>query len=147
MDFDIQLFTEIRDEARHGVLKNLQAPILGSDIRRDAITFSINNARAAGVGHLIHFEPKDIQDFRPLAGPPGTLICNPPYGERLGEEKDLEALYQTLGQVLRERCSGWTAFIFTGNARLARHIHLEPVEEVPLFNGKIPCRLLKYQLD
>jgi putative N6-adenine-specific DNA methylase len=145
MDFDIRLWTELRDEARRGVRKQLQAPIVGSDVRRDAIAFSTSNARAAGIGHLVRFEVKDVRDFQPPAGPPGTLICNPPYGERIGEGKELVGLYRTLGEVLQQRCAGWTAFVFTGNATLARHIGLPPVEQLPLFNGKIPCRLLKYQ--
>ena len=74
------------------------------------------------------------------------IACNPPYGERLGEEKELRGLYRTLGEVFRTRCSGWTAFVFTGNARLARQVGLEPAAQVPLFNGKIPCRLLRYDL-
>jgi putative N6-adenine-specific DNA methylase len=51
-----------------------------------------------------------------------------------------------LGEVFRERAAGWTAYVFTGNARLARQIGLQPAEQVPLFNGKIPCRLLKFPL-
>jgi putative N6-adenine-specific DNA methylase len=146
LDFDVALWTGLRDEARRGVRKQLAAPILGSDNRRDAIAFAQGNARAAGVGHLVRFERKDVHDFRPPAGPPGVLVCNPPYGERIGEEKELRGLYRTLGGVLRERCAGWTAFVFTGNAALAREIGMEPAEQVPLFNGKIPCRLLKYCL-
>jgi putative N6-adenine-specific DNA methylase len=146
MDFDIGLWTRLRDEARHGVRKKLAAPILGSDERRDGVEFSKSNARAAGVGHLTHFEMKALRDFRPPAGPPGTILCNPPYGERLGEEKELRGLYRTLGEVLQQHCRGWTAFVFTGNAALAREIGLMPVEQVPLFNGKIPCRLLRFDL-
>jgi putative N6-adenine-specific DNA methylase len=147
MDFDIQLWTELRDEARRNVRKRLQAPIVGSDNRRDAISFSIGNARAAGVGHLLRFEVKDVRNFWPPAGPPGTIVCNPPYGERIGEEKELKGLYRTLGEVFQQHCAGWTAHVFTGNAHLARHIGLEPTEHVPLFNGKIPCRLLKFDLS
>jgi putative N6-adenine-specific DNA methylase len=143
MDFDIELWTALRDEARRGVLKRLAAPVVGSDQRRDAINFSVSNARAAGVGHLVRFAVKDVRDFRPPPGPPGVIVCNPPYGERIGEEKELKALYRKLGEVFRERCAGWTAYVFTGNAALARQIGLEPAEQVPLFNGKIPCRLLK----
>ena len=144
IDFDVRLWTELRDEARHGVRKQLQAPLIGSDERRDAVSFSKNNARAAGVGHLIRFEQKDVRDFQPPQGPPGVLLCNPPYGERIGEEKELRGLYKTLGEVFQQRCAGWQAHVFTGNANLARHIGLTPVEQVPLFNGKIPCRLLKF---
>jgi putative N6-adenine-specific DNA methylase len=146
MDFDIGLWTALRDDARRGVRKALAAPVVGSDIRRDAIHFSGSNARAAAIGHLVRFEVKDVRDFQPPAGPPGVILCNPPYGERIGEEKELVGLYRTLGEVFRERCSGWRAFVFTGNARLARQIGLRPSAEVPLFNGKIPCRLLKFEV-
>jgi putative N6-adenine-specific DNA methylase len=145
LNFDINLWLGLRDQARRGVHKELTAPVLGSDLRRDAILFSQKNAKAAGVGHLIRFEVKDVRDFRPPPGPPGVLICNPPYGERVGEELDLKALYRTLGEVFAQRCLGWTAFVFTGNAYLARAIGLTPVQEVALFNGKIPCRLLRYE--
>jgi putative N6-adenine-specific DNA methylase len=144
MDFDIELWTSLRDEARRGVLRSLPAPVLASDVRGDAVAFAIDNARAAGIGHLLRFEKKDVRDFRPPEGPPGVLLCNPPYGERLGEEKSLFGLYRLLGEVIRERCGGWEAYVFTGNRRLAEAIGIEPAEQVPLFNGKIPCRLLKF---
>jgi putative N6-adenine-specific DNA methylase len=146
MDFDIRLWTELRDEARRGILKQLPAPVVGSDVRRDAIAFATGNARAAGVGHLVRFEVKDLKDFRPPAGPPGTILCNPPYGERIGEEKELRGLYRLLGGILAAHCRGWSAYVFTGNATLARQIGLPPVEQVHLFNGKIPCRLLKFTI-
>ncbi len=144
MDFDIGLWTALRDEARRGVHKQLPAPVVGSDVRRDAIAFAGGNARAAGVGHLLRFEVKDLKDFRPPAGPPGTIICNPPYGERIGEEKELRGLYRMLGEIFTAHCRGWTAYVFTGNAALARQIGLRPIEQIHLFNGKIPCRLLKF---
>jgi putative N6-adenine-specific DNA methylase len=145
MDFDVALWSDIRDEARRGVLKTLPAPILGSDLRSDSIHFSTTNARAAGIGHLLSFEQKDVKDAIPPPGPPGVLACNPPYGERIGEEKELRGPYRDLGEVLRSRWAGWRAFVFTGNPRLARDIGLKPVAEIPLFNGKIPCRLLEFQ--
>lgn len=146
MDFDIQLWTTLRDEARRGVRKKLEAPIVGSDVRRDAVDFSIGNAGAAGVGHLLRFDRIDVRDFCPPAGPPGVILCNPPYGERIGTEKELQGLYQTLGEVFRKHCLGWTAFVFTGNQDLARAIEITPADQTPFFNGKIPCRLLKFQL-
>jgi putative N6-adenine-specific DNA methylase len=146
MDYDVRLWTGLRDEARRGVRKELPAPVVGSDVRRDAVEFSKTNARAAGIGHLVRFEVRDVRDFRPPEGPPGVILCNPPYGERIGEEKELRSLYQVLGEVLRGRCAGWTAYVFTGNARLARQLGLEPAAQVPLFNGKIPCRLLRFDL-
>jgi putative N6-adenine-specific DNA methylase len=147
MDFDVALWTALRDEARRGVLKQLPAPIVGSDVRSDAISFAAGNARAAGVGHLLKFERRDLREFRPPSETPGTLLSNPPYGERLGEESDLKSLYRQIGEVLRERCAGWLAYLFTGNANLAREVRLPIAEQTPLFNGKIPCRLLRLDLS
>jgi putative N6-adenine-specific DNA methylase len=147
MDFDIGLWAALRDEARRQVLKQLPAPVHGSDVRRDVVNFAQVNARAAGVGHLIHFEARDVAQLRPPPGPPGTLLCNPPYGERIGEESELRGLYRTLGEVLGRHFSGWTAFVFTGNPRLADQVGLKPAAQTPLFNGKIPCRLLRYELN
>jgi putative N6-adenine-specific DNA methylase len=156
MDFDVQLWTALRDEARRGIGRSLPVPILASDARGDAVSLAIRNARAAGIGHLLRFNKRDLRAFQP---PPflypspvggdkggGVLLCNPPYGERLGEEKDLFNLYRLLGEIFTQRCRGWTAYVFTGNPRLATAIGLAPAAETPLYNGKIPCRLLKFDL-
>ena len=142
-DFDVQRWTEIRDDARRNIGKTLTADIAGSDLRRDAIEHSRTNARAAGVGNLLRFDRLDVTDFRPPDGPAGTMICNPPYGERIGEEQDLKALYRTLGEVFR-RCAGWNCVVFTGNGALARFIGLPVVERVHLFNGRISCQFLRF---
>lgn len=144
LDFDVALWTAIRDEARSRLGKLLPTAILGSDLRGDAIEFSKTNARAAGVGHLLRFDRRDVRDFRPPEGPSGTLICNPPYGERLGEEKDLIDLYRTLGRIFRECCPGWRTFVFTGNGALARQVGLPVAERIHLFNGRIACQFLRY---
>jgi putative N6-adenine-specific DNA methylase len=146
MDYDVALWTELRDEARRGVGKALPVPIVGADVRGDAVSFAINNARAAGIGHLLRFDKRDLKDFVAPAGAPGIVLCNPPYGERIGEEKELRGLYRLLGEVFTQRCAGWTAWVFTGNPRLASAIGLPPAEEVPLYNGKIPCRLLRFEM-
>jgi putative N6-adenine-specific DNA methylase len=142
MSYDVARWAELRDEARRGVLKALPAAILASDVRGDAVSFSINNAKAAGVGHLLRFGKQDVRNFRP-EGPPGVLVVNPPYGERIGEERELVGLHRALGEVFA-RCEGWAAWVFTGNPRLAEAVGRAADEEVPLYNGKIPCRLLRF---
>jgi putative N6-adenine-specific DNA methylase len=143
MSYDVELWTALRDEARRGVGKTLAQPIQGSDVRGDAVAFSISNAKAAGIGHLVRFHKKDVLDFHP-EGEPGVIVCNPPYGERIGEERELLGLYRGLGEVFTQRCAGWTMWVLTGNPRLAQAIGLKPAEEVALYNGKIPCRLLRF---
>jgi putative N6-adenine-specific DNA methylase len=147
MDFDVEQWTSLRDEARRGVRQALPAPILGADVRGDAVSFAIDNAKAAGIGHLLRFDKRDVRNFQPPDGPSGTIVCNPPYGERIGEERDLVKLYKMLGDVFAERCRGWTAHVFTGNRRLAEAIGLQPTRQIPLYNGKIECRLLTFQLS
>ena len=144
LNFDIALWTELRDQARGQMLAKLPCLVCGSDQRRDAVSFARGNARVAGVGNLVHFDVQSLRDFRPPEGPPGALLCNPPYGERLGEEKELKGLYREMGQVFQSACPGWRVFVFTGNAFLARQIGLKPVRQIHLFNGKIPCRLLEF---
>jgi putative N6-adenine-specific DNA methylase len=144
MDFDIAQWTAIRDDARAGVARKLAAPIVGCDERSDAMSFATTNAKAAGVGNLVRFHKCHLRDFQPPSDGPGTLLCNPPYGERIGEEKDLRGLYELFGEILRQRCPGWTALVFSGNQRLLRSIGLTPVQQWPLFNGKIPCQLVRF---
>jgi putative N6-adenine-specific DNA methylase len=146
MDYDVALWTALRDEARQGVRKRLPAAVVGSDLRRDVVAFASKNARAAGVGHLLPFEPRDVRDVRPPAGPPGTLVCNPPYGERIGEETELLPLYRALGAVLGQHFRGWRTFVFSGNQGLAQVIDLPVLQRIPLFNGRIPCQLLEFDL-
>jgi putative N6-adenine-specific DNA methylase len=145
MDYDVAAWTALRDEARDGVKKQMTVTAIGSDNRGDAIAFARDNARAAGVGHVVSFTGTSLTHFRPPPGPPGVILCNPPYGERIGEEKELRSLYQLLGEVFRDRCQGWSAFVFTGNPRLGREIGLKAADSTALFNGKIPCSLLKFR--
>ncbi len=146
INFDIALWTELRDQARRQMLTHLDHTIGGFDQRRDAVQFARGNAKAAGIGNLVRFDIKDLRDFRPPDGAAGVLLCNPPYGERLGEEKELKSLYKEMGSVFREVCRGWRVHVFTGNAFLARQIGLKPTRQIHLFNGKIPCRLLEFEV-
>ncbi len=158
MDYDVRLWTALRDEARRGVLKSLPAPVWGSDVRGDVVSFAIDNAKAAGIGNLLRFSKRDVRDFEAppnptlspaiggegrVRGPAGVPLCNPPYGERLGDERQLRSLYALLGEVF-QRLPGWRCCVFTGNPNLAACIGLQPAEQVALFNGKIPCRLLMF---
>jgi putative N6-adenine-specific DNA methylase len=144
MDFDVGEWTAIRDEARQQVGKSLAQPIVGADQRRDVIELARANARAAGIGNMVSFDVTSLHDLRPPTGLPGTLLCNPPYGERIGEEQELVGLYRKLGEVIRDRFAEWNVWVFTGNARLANEIGLPRIDEVALFNGKLPCRLIRF---
>ena len=144
-DFDPGLWAAVRDEARKNVLTELPAMIAGSDVRRDAVEMARGNAKGAGVGHLVRFDRLDLMDARPPAGPPGGLICNPPYGERLGEERELVPLYRGLGEAVARHWPGWHLAVFTSNDRLAKEIQLPRIKATPLFNGSLPCKLWQFR--
>ena len=76
----------------------------------------------------------------------GTLICNPPYGERIGDEKELVPLYRKLGETVAAHWPGWRLLVFTGNDWLARKIPLKSRRSTPFFNGRIPCRLWQFEV-
>ena len=144
LNFDVRLWTRIRDAARTAMQSKLDHPILGHDVRRDALELAKANARAAGIGNHVRFERGDIEEFFAPPGPPGILFANPPYGERLGADDDLRPLYRSIGDAIR-RSEGWRAYIFTSRAAPWRSIGLKPKRTVPLFNGKLDCVLLEFE--
>ncbi|MBA4067907.1 MAG: RNA methyltransferase [Isosphaera sp.] len=143
--FDRELWNAVRDDARAAVRKALPAPVLGGDVHPGAVDLARQNARSAGVGHLVRIDRRDVADARPPAGaPPGVVICNPPYGERIGEEKEWYGLYAALGEVVGRHWPGWRLLVFTSNDRLARRVGLPVRGRAPFFNGKLACHLWEF---
>lgn len=91
----------------------------GSDRDAGAISMAKRNAERAGLDSIVRFEKHALSDLRRPSGPPGLLITNPPYGERIGAQKGIERLYRSLGGVLKERFSGWRAALITSDRKLA----------------------------
>ncbi len=146
-DFDIRLWTHLRDQARTVMGKSLAAPILGSDLRGDAVQWSQTNAREAGVGHLLPFIQMDARNRLPPPDvAPGWLVCNPPYGERISEVQATRQLQRELGAHLRAHWQGWRAWFFTPAQHLATDLGLTPMAKIPLWNGRIPCHWWGFEI-
>ncbi len=145
-DFDEALWTRVVDEARAGINRKIVAPIVGFDHDSEAVATALENSKRAGLTKLVHFERRGLESLVPVGDVPGTVIVNPPYGERLGEVEELKNLYAMLGDLFKQRMKGYTAYIFTGNLELAKHVGLRATRRIELFNGPIDCRLLKYEL-
>ncbi|MBI1920397.1 MAG: RNA methyltransferase [Geobacter sp.] len=143
--FDREKWEGLLIEVRQQALDTLPARLWGGDVDSKALSTSRYNAERAGVAGFMSFTRGDVRDFSPPAGP-GVLICNPPYGERLGEVDVLKGLYREIGDMLKQRCKGYTAWIFTGNPELAKSVGLKASRRIVLFNGPIECRLLKYEM-
>ena len=120
-------------------------PIIATDIDDRAIRASEQNAKTAGVDHLIQFKQCDFADT-PLPEGKGIILLNPEYGQRMGERAALEITYARIGDFFKQKCPGWTGWIFTGNLALAKKVGLRASRRIPFFNGPIECRLLKYEL-
>lgn len=143
-DYDEALHRQLVREARQTVKADLPVEIVGSDIDRHAIDEAKANARRAGVEGNIRFEVKPFDKQTPPPAP-GTVVMNPPYGERIAV-KDIEAFYESFGDVLKQKYEGYTAFILSGNPDAAGHIGLRTSRKMKLFNGPLECRLLRFEL-
>ena len=108
-----------------------------------------NNIQRAGLGDWVKVYQGELATFEPHPdkGQQGLVVCNPPYGERLGDTASLVYLYQKFGEVLRERCRGWQAAIFTGNPELGKRMGIRSHKQYALFNGALPCKLLLMKID
>ncbi len=133
-----------RDEARAAALPKLDAPILGSDIDAESIKLARHHAQLAGVTDDIRFEPRDFarvtsDELQPY----GCLIGNPPYGERLGELAEAEALYQRLGTFC-QRLDGWSIYVLTSHKEFERLFGRSSDRRRKLFNGRIECTYYQF---
>jgi 23S rRNA (guanine2445-N2)-methyltransferase / 23S rRNA (guanine2069-N7)-methyltransferase len=151
---DAELWERLRAEARERrAARVVRRCILGSDADADAVRMSLANCEQAGVTDWVHVEKRSLSEIvhPPTAagglGDTGLIVTNPPYGERIGAESGLPALYSELGSVLRDRFQGWQAAILTGNPPLARNLGIYAKRTHRFYNGTIECRLLRFELD
>jgi putative N6-adenine-specific DNA methylase len=143
-DFAAGVWEEVRrtsDSARREMPELL---IRGSDSDRQAMDAARRNLREIPGTRGVPLERKDFRDLPGITG--ATIICNPPYGIRVGELDETRLLYKEFGDFLKQRCQGSTAYVLCGNLDLVRSIGLKPTRRFPLFNGPIECRLLKIEI-
>jgi 23S rRNA (guanine2445-N2)-methyltransferase / 23S rRNA (guanine2069-N7)-methyltransferase len=130
-------------------LRKLAPVFFGYDADPRVLNEAKRNAQAAGVAGFVQLARRDVAHLhRPAeATAPGLAICNPPYGERLGDAPELVALYRTLGERLRTEFRGWRAAVITSDPGLASALGLRARKKYVLFNGALECRLLVADLD
>ena len=144
-NFDAALWQKILQDARDVQTAELKAPIIGSDREPEILAQARDNARSCNLGDRVEFLCRDLSDIEAPAAT-GVLICNPPYGKRIGNPQDLGELYKRIGDTLKQRFKGWTAYIFTGNKELGKRIGLRCSRRMPISNGSLPCTLMRYEL-
>ena len=144
-DYDAALWQTVVAAAKERQRSELDVPVVGCDLDLDILTNARTNADYSGVAEHIEFNYTDFANIEAPADS-GILICNPPYGERLGKTENLAPFYKLMGDILKQRFKGWTAYILSGNKALTKCIGLRTARKIPVYNGAIPCQFLKYEL-
>ncbi|MBC8024148.1 MAG: class I SAM-dependent RNA methyltransferase [Burkholderiales bacterium] len=120
-------------------------PIYGSDLYGRTVDTARLNLRESGLEAAVTLKQVNLLELSAPA-PSGVLVTNPPYGVRLGEKEKLAAFYPQLGDALKKRFSGWTAYILSGDPDLAKLIRLQASKRTVLYNGALECRLYEYRM-
>ncbi|MBK6754145.1 MAG: class I SAM-dependent RNA methyltransferase [Flavobacteriales bacterium] len=143
-DFDADLWKQTYNEALAKVLTT-GPPIIGGEISPNVARKAIANIHNAGLEDHISISTSAFADLEVPDGA-GVLIINPPYGERMDKEADIHAFYKMIGDTLKKKWAGWTAWIITSNMEAAKHVKLTPKPKIKLYNGALDCRFLRYEL-
>ncbi len=132
---DRKLWYEAVEEANDEINKDVEVDIQGYDLDGEVIKIARENAKRAGVDHLIHFQQRDVAD---LHHPKkyGFVITNPPYGERLEDKKDLPALYTTIGKAY-QGLDDWSLYMITSYEDAERYIGRKADKNRKIYNGML----------
>ncbi len=143
-DFQQSTWRTIKTQADQQIGVLPDGLIAGSDISSQAIQAATTNLRCLPSGNRVHLSVMDFNKIEHLRD--RIILCNPPYGIRLGEPKKLGQFYKALGDFLKQRCTGSTAFVYFGNREMLKHLGLKPSWKRPLENGGLDGRLAKFEI-
>jgi putative N6-adenine-specific DNA methylase len=143
-DFDINTWNHVVISCKREIRECPPGLIRGSDISAAAVKASIQNLSEIPGGSRVAVTRLNYQDIEKAKD--HFIITNPPYGNRMGEEEQLKILFKELGDFLKHRCTGSTAFILVGSKELSKVIGLRISQRIPLFNGPTEVRLVKIDL-
>jgi len=141
LDFDENLFSEIYNADYE---KESSVRIFGSDISVQSCAIARANIKNAGLAKVIEVEAKDFLELNPPFEQ-GIIVTNPPYGERL-KTRSITELYKSVGDVLKQKYAGYTAWIISSSEDGFKSIGLKPSRKIELFNGAIPCSFRSFEL-
>jgi len=147
---DAQCWKKLRAEAEQRKKIGLEKlpVIVGFDQNRHTVNTALAHIANAGLQNKIHVERRDIEDAEPAESwKPGLLICNPPYGERLGDEQETAELYKKFGESLKAHFVGWQAAMIISNPELGFRLGLRSQKPITLFNGALECKLLRMDIE
>ena len=144
--YDKAVYENEKQLLQKQIIKDSTIQIIASDYSDRAIENAKKNAIAAGVEKLIQFSVCDFELTKVPENEAGIMMINPEYGERMGEETELEETYGRIGDFMKQKCGGYFGYVFTGNLDLAKKIGLKAKRRIEFYNSTIDCRLLEYEL-
>jgi putative N6-adenine-specific DNA methylase len=144
-NIDAAIWHAMREQAIAAQLPVKPLELYGSDLYGDALKAAWRNLDEAGLSECVELKQANVLEISAPAEH-GMLVANLPYGERMGELDELAELYPKLGDALKKKFGGWTAYLFTADKAILKLMRLSPSRRIPLFNGAIECRLLEYKI-
>ena len=143
-DFDADLWNDIyNDDSRE---REFHHRIYGSDASFYAIQQAAKNVKSAGVQKDIELRQVRLEELKELKAEGAFVMINPPYGERLKSNKEMEDLYSAIGTALKHQFTGATAWIISSNSAAMKCIGLKPSKKYRLLNGELDCQFNQYEL-
>ena len=143
-DFDKDLFEEVyNDDSQE---REFTHHIYGSDASFYAVQAALKNVKASGQQRFIEVKQIRLQEIKRENQTPALVITNPPYGERLAQDKDVMRLYGDIGTAFKHQFAGSTAWIISSNEDALKCIGLKPSQRIKVMNGELECLFNKYEL-
>ena len=144
LDFDMKDYQIYKDRINGICLnsKNL-SPVIGCEIDLNVYSQAKENILSSGLKNYIDLQNKDFAELK-INDNNGIIICNPPYGKKIGRDLDLINLYTKIGFFLKENFSGWEFWLLSGNPKLTKYLKMKSSLKIPVSNGGIDCRWIKY---
>jgi putative N6-adenine-specific DNA methylase len=146
LGFDEERWNDLRSDLKNRSEKDFEGRIIATDHDIRAVNATRKNARTAGLDHLIEVKKCDFSETEIPSDKTGVIMLNPPYGDRIGNEKDLEPTYEGIGDFFKQEATGYWGYVFTGNFDLAKKIGLRTNQRIEFYNSTIDARLLEYEL-
>lgn len=143
-DYDHRLWQEVKQQSDARICPLAPNLIAGSDLDAQAVKATRTNCRQLPGGEAVAVAPKDFEAIDSLEN--SIVVCNPPYGIRMGNPDQLAPFYKTLGDFLKQRCKGSAAYIYFGNREMIKKIGLKPTWKKPMRNAGLDGRVVKYEM-
>ena len=144
-NYDASLWESVLAAARAARLAPAPPLLFGADLYGEQLKLARANLGSAGLAEAVSLKQANVLELS-APTPSGLIVTNPPYGVRVGEQNELAEFYPKLGDALKAKYAGWTAWIFTGDLRLPKLIGLKPSRRIPLYNGALECRLYGFDI-